>query len=280
MLGIERITNLINIHGTLVDNSLPFVLIAGPCQIEGRDHAHYTAAAIKEICKELGVKLIYKSSFDKANRSSINSQRGVGIEEGLRILKEIKDEYNLPVITDVHECWQIEHVKEVVDVIQIPAFLCRQTDLLIAAGKTGLPINIKKGQFLDPAGMENVAAKIYHTGNPNVMLCERGTTFGYNNLVVDFRGIEVMKRTGYPVIFDATHSVQHPGANGQSSGGDREMVWPLAKAACAIGVAGIFMEMHEDPDRAPSDGANMIKIHDAKEILRNLRQLDTLAKNI
>ena len=271
---------MINIHDTLVDNSLPFVLIAGPCQIEGRDHAHYTAAAIKEICKELGVKLIYKSSFDKANRSSINSQRGVGIEEGLRILKEIKDEYNLPVITDVHECWQIEHVKEVVDVIQIPAFLCRQTDLLIAAGKTGLPINIKKGQFLDPAGMENVAAKIYHTGNPNVMLCERGTTFGYNNLVVDFRGIEVMKRIGYPVIFDATHSVQHPGANGQSSGGDREMVWPLAKAACAIGVAGIFMEMHEDPDRAPSDGANMIKIHDAKEILRNLRQLDTLAKNI
>jgi len=272
--------SLINIHGTLVDNNLPFVLIAGPCQIESRDHAHYTAAAIKEICKELDIKLIYKSSYDKANRSSINGKRGIGIEEGLRILKEIKDEYNLPVITDVHETWQIEHVKEVVDVIQIPAFLCRQTDLLLAAGKTGLPINVKKGQFLSPYDMQNVATKIESTGNTNVMLCERGTTFGYNNLVVDFRGLEVMKKNSNPVIFDATHSVQHPGVNGQSSGGDREMVWPLAKAACAIGVAGIFMEMHEDPDRAPSDGANMIKLQDAKEILRNLRQLDTLAKNL
>jgi len=279
VLDIERTKNLINIHGTLIDNKLPFVLIAGPCQIEGRDHAHYTAAAIKEICKELDIKLIYKSSFDKANRSSLNGGRGVGIEEGLRILKEIKDEYDLPVLTDVHEVWQVEQVKHVVDVIQIPAFLCRQTDLLLAAGHTGLPVNVKKGQFLDPQSMTNVVNKITHTGNTNVMLCERGTTFGYNNLVVDFRGLEVMKKTGCPVIFDATHSVQHPGANGVSSSGDRQMVWPLAKAACAIGVAGIFMEMHEDPDRAPSDGANMIKLHDAKEVLTNLRQLDTLAKN-
>lgn len=270
---------MINIHGTLVDNKLPFVLIAGPCQIEGRDHAHYTAAAIKEICEELDIKLIYKSSYDKANRSSIYGRRGIGIEEGLRILKEIKDEYNLPVLTDVHEVWQIDYVKEVVDVIQIPAFLCRQTDLLLAAGKTGLPVNVKKGQFLSPYDMENVATKIESTGNMNVMLCERGTTFGYNNLVVDFRSLEIMKKFGNPIIFDATHSVQHPGVNGQSSGGDRTMVWPLAKAACAIGIAGLFMEMHEDPDRAPSDGANMIKIHEAKEILTNLRQLDTLAKN-
>jgi len=279
VLDIERTKNLINIHGTLIDNKLPFVLIAGPCQIEGRDHAHYTAAAIKEICKELDIKLIYKSSFDKANRSSLNGGRGVGIEEGLRILKEIKDEYDLPVLTDVHEVWQVEQVKHVVDVIQIPAFLCRQTDLLLAAVHTGLPVNVKIGQFLDPQSMTNVVNKITHTGNTNVMLCERGTTFGYNNLVVDFRGLEVMKKTGCPVIFDATHSVQHPGANGVSSSGDRQMVWPLAKAACAIGVAGIFMEMHEDPDRAPSDGANMIKLHDAKEVLTNLRQLDTLAKN-
>ena len=176
VLDIERIKNLINIHGTLVDNNLPFVLIAGPCQIESRDHAHFTAASIKEICKELDIKLIYKSSYDKANRSSINGKRGIGIEEGLRILSEIKQDYQVPVITDVHEAWQIDYVKEVVDVIQIPAFLCRQTDLLIAAGKTGLPINIKKGQFLSPYDMENVAGKISHTGNNNIMLCERGTT--------------------------------------------------------------------------------------------------------
>lgn len=271
---------MINIHGTLIDNNLPFVLIAGPCQIEGRDHAHYTAAAIKEICKEVGIKLIYKSSYDKANRSSINGKRGVGIEEGLKILAEIKQDYEVPVITDVHEVWQVDMVKHVVDIIQIPAFLCRQTDLLLAVGNTGLPVNIKKGQFLSPHDMENVAGKIASTGNDNIMLCERGTTFGYNNLVVDYRGLEVMKKTGYPVIFDATHSVQHPGANGESSGGDREMVWPLAKAACAIGVAGIFMEMHEDPSLAPSDGANMIYIHNAKKILQNLRQIDVLAKNI
>lgn len=271
---------MINVRGTLIGNDLPFVLIAGPCQIEGRDHAHYTASAIKEICKELGIKLIYKSSFDKANRSSVHGKRGIGIEEGLQILQDIKEEHDLPVITDVHEVWQIEQVKNVADIIQIPAFLCRQTDLLIAAGQTGLPINIKKGQFLSPYDMENVARKISHTGNTNIMLCERGSTFGYNNLVVDFRGLEVMKSFNYPVIFDATHSVQHPGSNGDSSGGDRQMVWPLAKAACAIGVAGVFMEMHENPDFAPSDGSNMIHIRDAKEILKNLKQLDTIAKNL
>ena len=279
MLDIERTKNLIDIHSTLVDNTLPFVLIAGPCQIESRDHAHFTAAAIKEICKELDIKLIYKSSYDKANRSSIKGKRGIGIEAGLEILLEIKKEHNLPIITDVHEVWQVDMVKHVVDVIQIPAFLCRQTDLLIACGNTGLPINVKKGQFLSPYDMKNVADKIASTGNNKIMLCERGTSFGYNNLVVDFRGIEIMKETGYPVIFDATHSVQHPGANGESSGGDRRMVWPLAKAACSLGISGLFMEMHEDPDRAPSDGANMIHIKDAKHILTDLRKLDRLVKN-
>lgn len=270
---------MINIHGTPVDNHLPFVLIAGPCQIESRDHAHYTAAAINEICKELDIKLIYKSSYDKANRSSINSKRGVGIEQGLEILQEIKEEYNVPILTDVHETWQVDQVRHVADVIQIPAFLCRQTDLLLACGNSGRTVNVKKGQFLAPYDMKNVAAKIASTGNENVMLCERGTTFGYNNLVVDFRGLEIMKNTDYPVIFDATHSVQHPGGNGESSGGDRRMVYPLAKAACAIGVAGLFMEMHDDPDNAPSDGSNMIHIRDARSILTDLRKIDQLVKN-
>jgi 2-dehydro-3-deoxyphosphooctonate aldolase (KDO 8-P synthase) len=270
---------LINIHGTPVDNSLPFILIAGPCQIESRDHAHYTAAAIKEICKEIDIKLIYKSSFDKANRSSINGKRGIGIEQGLDILLEIKKEHDLPILTDVHEVWQVDQVKHVADIIQIPAFLCRQTDLLLACGNSGRTVNVKKGQFLAPHDMKNVAAKIASTGNENIMLCERGTSFGYNNLVVDFRGLEIMKETGYPVIFDATHSVQRPSVNGENSGGDRRMVYPLAKAACAIGVAGLFMEMHEDPDRAPSDGANMIHIKDAKRILTDLRKLDQLVKN-
>lgn len=279
MLDIERIKSLINIHGTPVDNHLPFVLIAGPCQIESRDHAHYTAAAINEICKELDIKLIYKSSYDKANRSSINSKRGVGIEQGLEILQEIKEEYNVPILTDVHETWQVDQVRHVADVIQIPAFLCRQTDLLLACGNSGRTVNVKKGQFLAPYDMKNVAAKIASTGNENVMLCERGTTFGYNNLVVDFRGLEIMKNTDYPVIFDATHSVQHPGGNGESSGGDRRMVYPLAKAACAIGVAGLFMEMHDDPDNAPSDGSNMIHIRDARSILTDLRKIDQLVKN-
>lgn len=242
-----------------------FFLIAGPCQIESRDHALYTAKLIKDICKSLNIKLIYKSSYDKANRTKLDSGRGVGMEEGLRILAEVKKEYGLPVITDVHEVWQVEHVKKVVDVIQIPAFLCRQTDLLIAAGQTGLPVNVKKGQFLSPYDMKHVADKIVSTGNKNIMLCERGTTFGYDNLVVDFRGIEIMKRMGYPVVFDATHSCQKPA--------DRSMVLPLSKAAVAVGVNGLFMEMHEDPDNAPSDGPNMVKISDAYEILSEIKHI-------
>jgi len=243
----------------------PFFLIAGPCQIENRDHAHHTAKLIRDICKSLEIKLIYKSSYDKANRTKINGARGVGIEEGLRILAEIKKEYNIPVITDVHEVWQVEYVKQVVDIIQIPAFLSRQTDLLIAAGETGLPVNVKKGQFLSPYDMEHVVNKILSTGNKNIILCERGTTFGYDNLVVDFRSIEIMKRMGYPVIFDATHSCQKPA--------DRSMVLPLSKAAIAIGVNGLFMEMHEDPDNAPSDGLNMIKISDAYNMLSEIKHI-------
>lgn len=272
--------SIVNVYKNInISNELPFTLIAGPCQIESRDHAHYLASAIKEICKELEINLIYKSSYDKANRSSISGQRGIGIEEGLNVLSEIRQEHNVPVITDIHEVWQAEAVKDYVDVIQIPAFLCRQTDLLLAAGRTGRPINVKKGQFLSPYDMKNVAEKIASTGNDKVMLCERGTTFGYNNLVVDFRGLEIMKETDYPVVFDATHSVQQPGGKGNSSGGDRRMVQPLARAACAIGIAALFMEIHDDPDNAPSDGPNMIKLSDAREILSDLKNIDQYAKN-
>lgn len=269
----------IQINDIKISNQEPFVLIAGPCQIENRNHAQGMADSIKHICKDLDIPLIFKSSFDKANRSSAAGKRGVGIDEGLRILEEIKYTFDVPVITDIHEPWQADAVKSVVDVIQIPAFLCRQTDLLIAAGKTGLPINVKKGQFLSPKDMKNVAEKIASTGNNNIMLCERGTTFGYNNLVVDFRGLEIMRETGYPIVFDATHSVQQPGGMGNSTGGDRKMVWPLARAACAMGIAALFMEIHEDPDRAPSDGPNMIKLSDAREILIDLKKIDHYAKS-
>lgn len=245
-------------------NSENFFLIAGPCQIENRDHAHYTAKTIKNICSSLDIKLIYKSSYDKANRTKLDSARGVGIEEGIRILSEIRKDYNIPVITDVHETWQVDYVKSHVDMLQIPAFLCRQTDLLIAAGETGLPVNVKKGQFLSPYDMKYAAEKISTTGNSNIFLCERGTTFGYSDIVVDYRSIEIMKRMNYPVIFDATHSCQKPA--------DRTMVLPLAKAAVALGVNGLFMEMHEDPDNAPSDGPNMIKLSDAYDILSELKK--------
>lgn len=272
--------SIINVYKNInISNDLPFTLIAGPCQLEDRDHAHFLAAAIKEICKELEINLIFKASYDKANRSSISGRRGIGLEAGLEILAEIRREHDLPVITDIHESWQADAVKDIVDVIQIPAFLCRQTDLLLAAGRTGKPINVKKGQFLAPQDMKNVAEKIASTGNDRVMLCERGTTFGYNNLVVDFRGLEIMKKTDLPVVFDATHSVQQPGGMGTSSGGDRTMVWPLARAACAIGIAALFMEIHDNPDQAPSDGPNMIKLSDAKTILSDLRTLDQYAKN-
>lgn len=268
------------IHNIEIGNDLPFVLIAGPCQIESETHAHFLAGNIKAICDQLNIKFIFKSSFDKANRSSLKTQRGVGIDEGLEILEIVKKEFNIPVLTDIHESWQAPLVEKAgIDVIQIPAFLCRQTDLLIAAGNTGCTINVKKGQFLAPQDMKNVAAKIASTGNKKIMLCERGYTHGYNNLVVDMRSLPIMAETGYPVIFDATHSVQQPGGMGDKSGGDREMVPYLARAAVATGcVAGIFMEVHEDPDNAPSDGPNMVKLSSLKDILVDLKYIDDYLK--
>lgn len=261
--------------------SQPLTLIAGPCQIESKDHAEMMAGKLKEITDGLWIQLIYKSSFDKANRSSINTKRGLGIDKGLEILNHIKNTFNIPVLTDIHESYQADIVSQAdIDVLQIPAFLCRQTDLLLAAGQTGKAINVKKGQFLAPHDMKNVADKIASTGNVNIMLCERGYTHGYNNLVVDMRSLPIMASTGYPVVFDATHSVQQPGGMGTSSGGDRTMVPYLARAAVATGsVSAVFMECHEDPDRAPSDGPNMIKIDELKNILTKLVQIDAIARH-
>ena len=261
-----------------IANDRPFVLIAGPCQMESRDHAFDMCGAIKEITGKLGIPLVYKSSFDKANRTSLKGQRGIGLEKGLPVFEELRSKMNLPVITDIHTAEQCAIVAPSVDVLQIPAFLCRQTDLLIAAAKTGKPINVKKGQFLAPWDMKNVAAKIIESGNPNVMLCERGVTFGYNTLVNDMRALPIMAETGLPVVFDATHSVQQPGGAGTASGGDRRMVPPLARAALAIGCAAIFMETHQDPDKAPSDGPNMVKLSDLEGILTQLVAIDRLIK--
>jgi 2-dehydro-3-deoxyphosphooctonate aldolase (KDO 8-P synthase) len=268
------------INNITIGNEQPFVLIAGPCQIESQTHSEQTAGAIKEITDSLGIKLIYKSSFDKANRSSVNTMRGIGIDEGLKILNSIKHKFGIPVLTDIHETHQAQLAADAgIDVLQIPAFLCRQTDLLLAAGATGCAVNVKKGQFLAPWDMTNVAKKIASTGNERIMLCERGYTHGYNNLVVDMRSLPVMSYTGYPVVFDATHSVQQPGGNGLTSGGDREMVPYLARAAVATGcVAAVFMETHEDPDRAPSDGPNMIKLDNLKNILEDLVAIDEIVK--
>ena len=269
-----------NIHNITVSNNEKFFLIAGPCQIESHEHALKTANAIKIVCDSLGIKFVYKSSFDKANRSSIKTKRGLGIEEGLEILNTVKHTLGVPILTDIHETWQADLVAEAgVDIIQIPAFLCRQTDLLLAAGKTGKVINVKKGQFLAPQDMKNVAEKIASTGNDHVMLCERGYTFGYNNLVVDMRSLPIMASTGYPVVFDATHSVQQPGGMGTVSGGDRTMVPYLARAAVATScVAGVFMEVHEDPDNAPSDGPNMIRLDQLKSVLEELVAIDEIVK--
>jgi len=269
-----------NINQLTISNKLPFVLIAGPCQIESQDHAEATCARLIAITALLGIPLIYKSSFDKANRSSISTKRGVGIEEGLQILNAIKHSFGVPVLTDIHESWQAKECAEAgIDILQIPAFLCRQTDLLLAAGETGCAINVKKGQFLAPHDMKNVAAKIASTGNERIMLCERGYTHGYNNLVVDMRSLPIMASTGYPVVFDATHSVQQPGGMGERSGGDRTMVPYLARAAIATGcVSTLFMECHEDPDCAPSDGPNMIKLDDLSEILEQLVAIDGIVK--
>ena len=269
-----------NIHNIELGNDKSLVLIAGPCQIESLEHTLETAHRIKEICDSLGIKFIYKSSFDKANRSSISTQRGIGIDEGLKILNTVKHNLGVPVLTDIHESYQAELCAAAgIDVLQIPAFLCRQTDLLLAAGSTGCAINVKKGQFLAPHDMKNVAAKIASTGNERIMLCERGYTHGYNNLVVDMRSLPIMASTGYPVVFDATHSVQQPGGLGSVSGGDRTMVPYLARAAVATGCVGaIFMECHEDPDRAPSDGPNMIKLDNLSNILKDLVAIDEIVK--
>jgi 2-dehydro-3-deoxyphosphooctonate aldolase (KDO 8-P synthase) len=269
-----------NINSLAIGNKLPFVLIAGPCQIESQQHAEDTCARLIAITALLGIPLIYKSSFDKANRSSISTKRGIGIKEGLNILNAIKHQFGVPVLTDIHESWQARECADAgIDILQIPAFLCRQTDLLLAAGETGCAINVKKGQFLAPHDMKNVAAKIASTGNERIMLCERGYTHGYNNLVVDMRSLPIMASTGYPVVFDATHSVQQPGGMGERSGGDRTMVPYLARAAVATGsVAAVFMECHEDPDNAPSDGPNMIKLDDLSDILKDMAAIDGIVK--
>jgi 2-dehydro-3-deoxyphosphooctonate aldolase (KDO 8-P synthase) len=261
-----------------IANDLPFALIAGPCQIESRAHALEVAAALREMSMTVDVPLIYKSSFDKANRTSVASQRGIGISDGVGILADVREATGLPVLTDVHTADQCAIAAQAVDVLQIPAFLCRQTDLLLAAGETGRPINVKKGQFLAPWDMANVAAKIASTGNENILLCERGASFGYNTLVTDFRSLPIMARTGYPVVFDATHSVQQPGGQGTTSGGQREFAPVLARAAVAVGVAAVFIETHPDPDRAPSDGPNMIALRDMPALVARLKEYDTLAK--
>ncbi|MGA0593514.1 3-deoxy-8-phosphooctulonate synthase [Enterovirga sp. CN4-39] len=261
-------------------NALPFSLIAGPCQMESRDHAFEMASALKEMTGKLGIGLVYKSSFDKANRTSASSARGIGLSAALDVFAQIKERFGLPVTTDVHEVEQCAPVAEIVDILQIPAFLCRQTDLLVAAAKTGRVVNVKKGQFLAPWDMANVADKITGAGNPNVMVCERGASFGYNTLVSDMRSLPIMaETTGAPVIFDATHSVQQPGGKGTSSGGDRRFVPVLARAAIAVGVAGLFIETHEDPDNAPSDGPNMVPLKDMPALLAELKAFDDLAKS-
>jgi 2-dehydro-3-deoxyphosphooctonate aldolase (KDO 8-P synthase) len=262
----------------LFSQNAPLSLIAGPCQMESRDHAFMMAGALKELCGKLGIGLVYKSSFDKANRTSISGRRGIGLDAAMEIFADLKKEFGFPVLTDIHTEEQCAAVAETVDVLQIPAFLSRQTDLLVAAAKTGRAINVKKGQFLAPWDMKNVQAKFTASGNPNVLLCERGASFGYNTLVSDMRSLPIMASLGSPVIFDATHSVQQPGGQGGSSGGQREFVETLARAAVAVGVAGVFIETHEDPDHAPSDGPNMVHLKDMPRLLEKLLALDAVAK--
>ena len=270
---------IVEIRGLCVGNTLPLTIIAGPCVLESRDHAFEMASALKEIATRLNIGLIYKTSFDKANRTSTTSHRGLGMAHALPIFAEIRDTFGLPVLTDVHEAAQCAPLAEVVDILQIPAFLCRQTDLLLAAAETGKVVNVKKGQFLAPWDMQNVVAKLISTGNRNVLLTERGTSFGYNTLVSDMRGLPIMARTGAPIVFDATHSVQQPGGQGTTSGGQREFVPTLARAAVAVGVAAVFLETHPDPDYAPSDGPNMIPLRHFETLLRGLIAIDTLIKS-
>ena len=272
--------HIVTVGDIAIGGQNPIALITGPCQLESLDHARMMAEKIAEACAPTGTKFIFKASYDKANRSSIGTVRGLGMEKGLEILGQIRAEFGVPVLTDVHEPGHCAIAAEVCDVLQIPAFLCRQTDLLLAAGATGKAVNVKKGQFLAPWDMKNAAAKVESTGNRNIMLCERGTSFGYNTLVTDFRGLPKMAETGWPVVFDATHSVQQPGGLGGSSGGQREYVPVLARAACAVGVSALFIETHEDPDNAPSDGPNMVPVDQLGALIVNLRAFDALAKGL
>jgi 2-dehydro-3-deoxyphosphooctonate aldolase (KDO 8-P synthase) len=269
---------VVSVGNARFGNTLPFALIAGPCQLESRAHALETAAALKEIAARLKIGLVYKTSFDKANRTSARAARGIGLDAALPIFSEIRESLGIPVLTDVHEASQCARVAQAVDVLQIPAFLCRQTDLLVAAAETGRVVNVKKGQFLAPWDMKNVVDKITGAGNANVLVTERGASFGYNTLVSDMRALPVLAATGAPVIFDATHSVQQPGGQGASSGGQREFVPVLARAAVAVGVAGVFIETHQDPDRAPSDGPNMIPTKQLEPLLQTLIRFDAVAK--
>ena len=268
----------VNVRNVQFGNNAPFVLISGPCQIESRDHAFRIAEALKKTAEAAAIPLVFKSSYDKANRTSLSGQRGIGIEAGLRVLTDIRDAFDVPVLTDVHDIEQTRIAGAAVDIIQIPAFLCRQTDLLLAAGETGAVVNVKKGQFLAPDDMKNVAAKIASTGNERILLCDRGTSFGYNTLISDFRGLTTMAETGYPVVFDATHSVQEPGGRGTSSGGKRAFAPSLARAALAVGAAAIFAEAHDDPDHAPSDGPNMLPLEWLPQILREWKAIDEVVK--
>lgn len=261
-----------------VANDLPFTLISGPCQLESLDHALMLANALAETCADLGIPYIFKASFDKANRSSLGTARGLGLDAGLEVLAAVRDAVGCPVLTDVHDIPQCAYAAQYVDVLQIPAFLCRQTDLLLAAGETGAAINVKKGQFLAPWDVQNIVDKITSTGNERILLTDRGTSFGYNMLVSDMRSLPIMARTGYPVVFDATHSVQLPGGLGGSSGGQREFVPPLARAAVAVGTAAVFIETHQDPDKSPSDGPNMVPLDQMRDLLKTLTEIDRIAK--
>ena len=267
----------VSIGGLTAGNDRPLLVIAGPCQLESLDHAQMIAGVLAEACAKAGAQYVFKASYDKANRTSLKGKRGLGMEAGLKILAAVKA-MGMPVLTDFHEPEQAAEVASVVDVLQIPALLCRQTDLLLAAGRTGAVVNVKKGQFLDPYGMANVAEKIASTGNEKIMLTERGTTFGYNGLVADMRSLPIMGRTGYPVIMDATHAVAFPGGLGDSSGGQREFAPVLARAAVSLGIAGVFLETHQDPDTAPSDGPNMIRLNEMPALIESLMGFDRLAK--
>ena len=270
----------VRVKDFIISNNNRFTLIAGPCVIENRDHALQTASKISDICRSLGLNFIYKSSFDKANRTSFKSSRGLGIDDSIEIFREVKEQIGCPIISDVHEKEQIPLLSPVLDVIQIPAFLCRQTDLLVESAKTNLPVMVKKGQFLAPWDMKNVVEKLAHNGKGGIMICERGASFGYNTLVSDFRSIPILKKLGHPVVFDATHSVQQPGGLGDKSSGQREFVPTLATAASSIGVAALFMETHEEPDNAPSDGPNMWPLDKLKSLLEVLISHDDIAKNL